>query len=180
MMPIENQIYTLEEFGAIAHLPENAKKIFELIEGVIVEKIISNPFAPTLTQKIALAMIFHSMAEGLGIVTAETNGYIISEINMFVPDVAFISHERYSKLRREGYNPFAPDLAVEVISTADAHKDIAGKVHTYLQNATCMVWVFELEVETTTVYTSAGQHTLHNTDTLTGGDVLPGFTLSLK
>jgi len=180
MMLIEKQTYTMAEFEAIDRLPQNADKILELIDGEIVEKMASNPYSSLLASKINFYFMAHVMEHDLGYVTGEAGGYHISDKNMFAPDVAFISKERQPELPREGFNPIAPDLAVEVVSPTDSYKDVAKKVRTYLQNGTRMVWVFEPETETVTVHTPDGQYTLDIDGTLDGGDVLPGFKLPLK
>jgi Uma2 family endonuclease len=179
-MLIEKQTYTLAEFEAIDRLPQNADKVLELIDGEIVEKTAAPPFYSATASRISRYLLGFIDEYHLGYVTGEAGGYHVSDRNMFAPDVAFISKERQPDLPREGFNPIAPDLAVEVVSPTDSYKDVAKKVRTYLQNGTRMVWVFEPETETVTVHTPDGQYVVDIDGTLDGGDVLPGFKLPLK
>jgi Uma2 family endonuclease len=73
----------------------------------------------------------------------------------------------------DGYAPFAPDLAVEVVSPNDSAEDIEKKVIEYLRYSTRMVWVFYPTTQTVVVDTPQGTQRLDTDGTLDGGDVLP-------
>lgn len=76
---------------------------------------------------------------------------------------------------------FAPDLAVEVVSPGDAGEVIVDKVEQYLSAGTTQVWVVYPDRKSIHVHTPGGQaQRLSMTDTLTGGELLPGFALPLS
>ncbi len=76
--------------------------------------------------------------------------------------------------------PGVPDLAAEVVSPSDRPKDVAAKAQTWLDAGVRLVWVVNPRQQTVTVYSAACQpRVLHSTDTLDGGEVLPGFTLAV-
>ncbi len=79
---------------------------------------------------------------------------------------------------REGYNPEAPDLAVEVIS--DTMPKILRKVGNYLAAGTT-VWVVYPESQTVEIF-ATGQpvKVLGINDTLEDGRLFPGFQLPVK
>jgi Uma2 family endonuclease len=58
-----------------------------------------------------------------------------------VPDVAFVSYERWRPLDNEKRQqpPFAPDLAVEVRSPSDRMKNVLWKVQAYLDGGALLV-----------------------------------------
>ena len=92
------------------------------------------------------------------------------------PDVAFVSNERLPENRRQG-SPIPPDLAVEVISPSESQYDITEKALAYLDAGTRLVWVIEPVAQTVTVYRSKTDiKTLTHNDTLTGEDVVEGFS----
>lgn len=92
------------------------------------------------------------------------------------PDVAFVSNERLPENRRQG-SPIPPDLAVEVTSPSESHHDIIEKVLAYLEAGTRLVWIIEPIAQTVTVYRSKTDiKTLTHKDTLTGEDVVEGFS----
>jgi Uma2 family endonuclease len=100
-----------------------------------------------------------------------------------IPDAAFISWERYpKKKRRRGEIPtVAPDLVVEVLSKGNTRKEMARKLREYFKAGVRLVWYVDPSKRTVTVYTAVDRSTvLHEDDFLDGGDVLPGFSLSIR
>ncbi len=92
------------------------------------------------------------------------------------PDLAYVSNERLPDNRRQG-SPIPPDLAVEVTSPSDSQYDIIEKALAYLEAGTRLVWVIEPIAQTVTVYRSKIDiKTLTHNDTLTGEDVVRGFS----
>ena len=70
-----------------------------------------------------------------------------------------------------------PDLAIEVVSPSDVQSRIAEKALAYLNAGTRLVWVLEPVTKTVTIYRSERDlEMLTRDDTLTGEDVIPGFT----
>ena len=92
------------------------------------------------------------------------------------PDVAYVSNERLPENRRQG-SPVPPDLAVEVISPSESQYDITEKALAYLDAGTRLVWVIEPVAQTVTVFRSKTDiKTLTHNETLTGEDVIEGFS----
>ena len=74
-----------------------------------------------------------------------------------------------------------PDLAVEVVSPTDKHYDVTEKALAYLKAGTRLVWVIEPVAKTVMVYRSETDFTvLTREDTLTGEDVVEGFTCPVE
>ncbi len=92
------------------------------------------------------------------------------------PDIAFVSTERLSEDKLKGFAD-APDLAIEIVSPTDKHYDVTEKALAYLKAETRLVWIIEPIMKTVMVYRSETDFTLLNyEDTLTGEDVVPGFS----
>ena len=73
--------------------------------------------------------------------------------------------------------PIPPDLAIEVVSPSDVHARVVRKALDYLVAGTRLVWVLDPVSKTVTVYRSESDiETLTRETTLTGEDVVPGFT----
>ena len=67
---------------------------------------------------------------------------------------------------------------VEVLSPSDTVFDVEEKVTEWLEAGCAMVWVINAKRRSVSVHRSGAPVTvLTETDTLNGGDVLPGFTL---
>lgn len=95
------------------------------------------------------------------------------------PDIAFVSTERLSDDKLKGFS-VAPDLAVEIVSPSDVHYDVNEKALAYLKAGTRLVWVIEPILKSVTVFRSEVDCTLLNyEDTLTGEDVIEGFSCAV-
>ncbi|MXY27055.1 hypothetical protein F4Y59_02695 [Candidatus Poribacteria bacterium] len=69
------------------------------------------------------------------------------------------------------------DRKAEVVSPTDVQWRVTEKVQAYLDAGTQMVWVVESVMKTVTVYRSKTDiKVFTDTDTLTGEDVVPGFS----
>jgi Uma2 family endonuclease len=96
------------------------------------------------------------------------------------PDVSFVAADRLPSGPPRGYVPFAPDLAVEIVSPSDRVSDVTRKVIDYLDAGTRLVWVIDPVTRTAAVHRSRSDVLmLRERDVLEGGDVLPGFRLPL-
>ena len=98
------------------------------------------------------------------------------------PDVAYLSAAKLPDgPTRRGFTPVPPDIAVEVVSPNDLVYDLTEKLQDYRSASIPLVWVVHPNVRTVHVYTSGSEvpAVLHEADTLTGGDVLPGFAVQV-
>ncbi len=93
-------------------------------------------------------------------------------------DAAFISNERMAQVQSSSYLDVAPELIVEVMSPDDRWHDLTDKLTEYFDVGVQMVWVAEPRQRRVHVYRSLTEiEILTADDTLTGGDVLPGFSV---
>ena len=84
--------------------------------------------------------------------------------------------ERLSEDKLKGFSA-APDLAIEIVSPTDKQYDVTEKAFAYLKAGTQRVWVIEPVAKTVMIYRSETDFTLLSCeDTLTGEDVVEGFT----
>jgi Uma2 family endonuclease len=97
-----------------------------------------------------------------------------------LPDVAFISQERFAgrPLRPTACWELGFDLAVEVISPSNTRREMERKLSDYFASGVRLVWfVYPISREIA-VHTSPQDVTmLHVGDTLEGGAVMPGFSV---
>jgi Uma2 family endonuclease len=74
-----------------------------------------------------------------------------------------------------------PDLAVEVISPKDSYSKVNEKIETYLSDGVRLLWIVDPQRKTIAIYEGSDTpKTLREGDTLSGGHVLPEFTLSVN
>ncbi|MHC4134084.1 MAG: Uma2 family endonuclease [Planctomycetota bacterium] len=134
------------------------------------------------TIKLTGPILNHVEAHGLGTVAAAETGFLLSRDpdTVRAPDIAFVRAARGPGPDR-GYFPGAPDLAVEVLSPDDRPGHVREKVAEWIEAGARAVWVVDPRTRTVTVRTPPGDpRVLQETDTLGGGDVLPGFTLAVR
>ena len=96
---------------------------------------------------------------------------------MRMPNVSFVRKERIpAEGLPKGFFPGAPDLAVEVISPSDSYTEVAEKVAQLLEVGTQLVVLIDPRTRTVALHHQSGEiDRLTEADTLTLGDVLPGF-----
>jgi Uma2 family endonuclease len=173
------RMMTPDDFDQFAILPENRDHLFEFIAGEIVE-VVSNPLSSNIAAIMSAFMSVFVMQHNLGHVTGADGGYMVGR-ERYIPDVGFISYQRQRILGSDdGYNPLAPDLAIEVLSPANLEVDMDVKIANYLAAGTVVWRVKPLEKQVAVFVPNHAVLILSIDDALDGGDVLPSFSLPLK
>jgi Uma2 family endonuclease len=98
------------------------------------------------------------------------------------PDVAFITRERLQASGvPTGYFHGAPDLAVEIVSPNDRYTEVSEKVAEWLTHGTRLVLVADPRRRTVTAYRPDQTFRIYGIDdALSGEDVVPGWSLSVR
>ncbi len=173
------QLLTAEDLYAMPDVPG---KRFELVRGELVEVPTAGyPHAQLVRALLRLLDPF-VVEHRLGEVFPDGLGYIIARNPdvVRVPDVSFITRERVPAEGIQGFVPFAPDLAVEIVSPGDRAEDVYGKVREYLAAGVRLVWVFWPKYQAVSVHASgAPTRELSPDDELDGGDLLPDFRVGV-
>jgi len=172
-------VRTAEE---LFRLPDDGFR-YELVEGELIQMTLRGAQRGELASLTAYRLRNFVDPRGLGSVSGAKTGFLIRRDpdTVRAPDAAFIRKERVPPGGApKGYWPFAPDLAVEVVSPNDPASPLLRKVREYLGAGTRLVWVIDPEVRAVTVYKSPRvARVLEAGDVLTGEPVLPGFRLPL-
>lgn len=179
-MYVPTKALSVAQFDEFVQLPENAEKLFEYINGEIVE-VPSNPLASKISSILIGELYIFLRDKDLGHITGEAGGYMVSG-ERYAPDVAFISKARQAQLPAEGYNPLPPDLAVEtdLSTTYQFQRYLRVKIANYLAAGT-EVWLIVPETRQAELYKpNAPVRLLNENDTLEGTGTLAGFSLPLK
>jgi Uma2 family endonuclease len=178
-MVIQKRTYSYDDYVKFQDLPENEGRIFELIEGEIVEKMPS--FEPS---EIAITIGYYCkgylIQNPIGRLSGADGGYIMSDEDTFNPDIGYISKKRMpEKPSREA--PMPPDFAVEVKSPTDSKRKMRHKAEKYLAYGTQLVWLVFPDEQAIEVYVpDEDVKTVTIEGILDGYDVLPGFILAVK
>ncbi len=157
--------------------------LFEVIDGRLVEK-------PMGVYEVWLVNVLYDLLNPF--VKANSSGRVFQEMIFDLrptvdrerrPDVAFISFERWASNRKVPQTrswAVIPDLAIEVVSPTNTADEIAEKLDEYFRIGIRSVWVVYPRQLMIYVYRSRTEVRVFTLgDELDGGDVLPGFRVSL-
>ena len=133
-----------------------------------------------IVMRISRPLANHVEHNNLGVVLGAETGFLIARNPDTVPapDVAFLRAARVPATPLRGYFEGAPDLAVEVASPGDTYAEVHGKAADWIAFGCRLVWVVEPKARRVTTYRRDGSGQVLGADaTLTGEDVLPGFSI---
>lgn len=99
------------------------------------------------------------------------------------PDAAWIRLDRWENLtqeEQEGFLPLCPDFVIELRSRTDSLKPLQEKMQEYLNSGLRLGWLINPQDEQVEIYRlNQAVEVVKFPATLSGEDVLPGFTLDL-
>ena len=178
-MSTEVQLMTADELLA---LPRGEFR-YELVNGELKKMSPAGQRHGRIIVRLTEPLARHVRENQLGQVYAAETGFKLKSNpdTVLAADIAFVRKERLELLgETESYWPGAPDLAVEVNSPSDTVREVESKVAEWLEFGTRIVWVVSPKLRNVTVYRSLTDISiLTEKDTLDGGDVVPGFQISV-
>jgi Uma2 family endonuclease len=161
---------------------EKTGRLCELVDGVLVEKAVGY-YEDRLGSVLIYFFEMFIGDNGPGMVLGAAGMIRTEEVQVRMPDVAFYAWDHFpGRLLPPGaILDLRPDLAVEVLSPKNTRAEMDRKRREYFGGGTKLVWQVYPKTAKVRVYTSIDQYTeLSEDDTLDGGTVLPGFTLSIR
>ena len=175
MSSVAQRLLTAEEFW---QLPGEGTHR-ELVRGEVVETM--PPGGRHGEVVVTLGSLLRRWAkQGPGGYVGTEAGFILGHDPDIVrgPDVSYVRTDRIPPDGvPEAFWPFAPDLAVEVVSPSETANDIQEKVHDFLSAGTPLVWVIYPRRGEVVVHTADGlARTYSGDDILEHPDVLQGFS----
>jgi len=165
----------------VVEAAERQDRRYELVQGVLVEKTMGL-YESYLAGLLIEALNGFVRKRRLGIVTAPDGMLKLAPGLIRIPDVSYISRSRLAGRRVKGVAmpELAPDLAIEILSEGNTEREMNQKLDDYFGAGVGLVWYFDPDAGTVSVYSSRQALTeLREGDTLDGGEVLPGFTFPL-
>lgn len=129
---------TVEEFR---QLPETGPFYYELRHGELVQ--VTRPKKKHHDIQRRLRRLLEGPAAGAGIVDTEWAFRALSEHEMRVADVAFVSQDRWEQIDDEDNLHGAPELVIEVLSPSNTINEILDKEKLCLENGCLEFWVVD-------------------------------------
>lgn len=172
--------YATEE--DVIRIEEREGRRYELEDGILVEKGMGWHEAG-LAAIIIIEIGNYLRTHDLGKLLGPDGALKILPSMVKIPDVSFISWSRFpkEKLPRRPIPALVPDLVVEVLSASNTRREMDKKLKRYFEAGVRLVWYIDPDTRTAKVFTGPKHMTeIDEHGTLDGGDVLPGFRLSLR
>jgi Uma2 family endonuclease len=154
----------------------DTEKEYEIVDGQMEEKEMGGARHGGAGARLIARLVIHCEANNLGGVYGPDTTFKIGH-NDRLPDVSFVAAARIPpEGEPETMWPFAPDLAVEILSPNDLYEKVNSKMREYFDAGVREVWLISPEHKMITIYHSPTQTTiLTENDELTSEELLPGF-----
>ena len=174
---------TATEADLLRALDGDNKVLCELVSKTLVEKPMG--YHESRIAIIIIGYLFEYVNKhDCGFITGEAGPYRMKTRNVWMPDVTYISWDRFPS-REEAEHlkvcPVSPDLVVEVLSESNTKKEIEKKQIEYFETGVRLLWIVDPRKRIVTVHRADDTHiVLDHKGKLTGEDVLPGFKLEIS
>lgn len=167
-----------EEFEQFIALPANRDRLFELIQGAIVEKMPTREHG-IIALNIGADFDHYLDDHPIGKAAVEARHRPTDDWhNDFLPDVSIVLGDR--PVETHGAANYLPDLCVEIKSPRDTLREMAEKATFYLAHGASMVWLVYPEQRIVEVLTADDRQLLTENAVLTAGNLLPEFALPVS
>jgi len=166
---------TLEYFKQFVEQPENAGRLFELVNGEIVE-VLSKQTSYSQIHSIIVAEVRpFCKAQKLPCYTASADGAFDILGQVYAPDFAY----KRTPMSDEYPDPAAPLWAVEIISPTDKVGEIRKKREGY-RAARILLWEIYPDEKSVDVYAPDQPVQTYGIEDTLEVDLLPGFKLAVR
>jgi Uma2 family endonuclease len=164
-------------------MPDDGNR-YELIEGELSMMSPAGGRHGRIALRINKLLAIHVDDHALGATFAAETGFkiAVNPDTVRAPDGAFVCQEKMDTLSDDtGYLPFAPDLAVEVVSPTDSFVSIEKKSFAWLDAGTQLVLIIEPETKTAHTYRSRTNIAIHGMgDIIDASDIVKGWRLAVS
>ena len=185
-MAIRERLYTIDDIWRLEQQPLRAAERYYLIDGELITKMSPSQHHALIASELARLLGNYVVARGLGRVLVECGYHPPHDRRtVLLPDVSFESSARAAQPPLTSYAPYMPDLAVEILSPTQTLAQLQRKAQVYLAHGTEIVWLVLPGRASVEVWRRADDgapvsERIGRDGSLSGGDVLPGFTLELR
>ena len=167
-------LITAEQFG---HLTLGETEDYELVEGELIPLSSGTPKHAEVRDLVITLIRYYLREHPIGRVLGEIDCQITSD-TVRRPDVAIFLGPRAEFDRNRIPIPYAPDIAVEVLSPSESAIEVRRKVREYLRAGSREVWLLDDANGEVVVHTSAALQLVPAPERLQT-PLLPGFSVAV-
>ncbi len=124
---------------------------FQVIQGNLVMSPSPNTFHQDIVANLCHILRQYLDKKPIGVVCVAPLDVYLSEVNVYQPDVIYISNPRRSILTERGIEG-APDFVVEILSPGTARYDKGSKRKIYARTGVKELWLVDPDVRSIEVY----------------------------
>jgi len=178
MAPATSKRYTIDDLD---DFPDDGK-LRELVDGQIVEWDVPNFYHSFFVAALSAILRGFVVRRRLGAVVGGEHMVRVKESRFDArgADVAFYRRRRIPKDKRTAASAEAPDLVVELFSPSDRAVEVQEKIRDWLRTGVRLLWYVDPETGLTIVHQGDRVTYVGADEVLSGGDVLPGFTMRMR
>jgi Uma2 family endonuclease len=159
-------------------------RLYELIDGILVEKVVATYQARLAGVLMVFLELFQKQTgQKIGATVPGDGPFRIFPGRIRIPDLSFVYWKNMpgGRFPNEPIASLVPDLAVEVLSESNTAQEMERKVREYFEGGCQLVWIVDPTDRSVRVHTSPDESTLlTENQSVSGGEVLPGFSLSIR
>jgi Uma2 family endonuclease len=167
----------------LIRLNEHSNRLYELVDGVLVEKV-TGKTESSLAMWLGYLLQSFLIKHDLGFLAGADGATRLMPGLVRIPDVSFITWDQVpvrGEIPDEAIGRTAPDLAVEVLSEGNTRGEMERKLKEYFLAGVRLVWLVDRKQRIVQVFTSPDDsRTFTEEESLGGGDVLPGLSLPVR
>jgi Uma2 family endonuclease len=166
---------TVEQF---AQMQTADTEDYELVDGELIPLSSGTPRHNKIRDLTGHLLWLYFKANPIGEAYAE-NDCRTGDDTVRRPDVSVFLGERLKQIDQDKIPaPFAPDIAVEVLSASESAVNVRRRIREYLHAGGREVWLLDHQNGEILVHTSDGIRLLQESDVL-DSPLLPGFTVAV-
>ena len=181
--PEEPEAYTVSELLQFAQsYPDLRVELTQ--QGELIIMPATFPKTGRRNAKLSARLEVWSDATGLGDTFDSSTLFALPNGAVRSPDACWVEKSRWDAISEEDQDDLTilcPDFVAELRSKTDRLSAVQKKMREYMENGARLGWLLDPKTKRVEVY-RPGRHmeVLDNPASLSGEDVLPGFTLDLK
>lgn len=150
-------------------------------DGGLIVMAPASPDGGSRNADLTMQLGLWNRAERLGKVFDSSAGFTLPDGSIRSPDASWMRREAWDALDRRERRKFsraAPDFAAEIRSPSDSLDELRAKMAGYVANGVRLAWLIDPEAKAVEIHRPGREvERLAAPKTLSGEDVLPGFTL---